>query len=42
MMGCEPPGQDNLYSYDVALEKRVRADHPLKEDKEDGGLQLHI
>lgn len=30
MMGCEPPGQDNLYSYDVALEKRVRADHPLR------------
>ena len=33
MMGCEPPGQDNLYSYNVSLEKRVRPDHPLRKIK---------
>lgn len=33
MMGCEPPDQDDLFSYNVALEKRVRADHPLRKIK---------
>lgn len=33
MMGCEPPDRDNLFSYDVALEKRVRADHPRRRIK---------
>lgn len=33
MMGCEPPGQDNLFSYDVVLERRVRPDHPLRRIK---------
>ena len=33
MMGCEPSGQDNIFSYDVALERRVRTDHPLRRIK---------
>jgi len=33
MMGCEPPSQDSLFSYDVALERRVRPDHPLRRIK---------
>ncbi len=33
MMGCEPPGQDSIFSYNVALENRVRADHPLRRIK---------
>jgi len=33
MMGCEPPGQDNIFSYNVALENRVRPDHPLRRIK---------
>lgn len=33
MMGSEPPRQEDLYSYNVSLEKRVRADHPLRKIK---------
>lgn len=33
MMGCEPSGQDDIFSYDVALERRVRTDHPLRRIK---------
>ena len=30
MMGHQPPPQDNLFSYGVSLEQRVRPNHPLR------------
>ena len=30
MMGRQPPPQDNLFNYGVSLDKRVRANHPLR------------
>jgi hypothetical protein len=33
MMGYQPPPQENLFSMNVALENRVRKDHPLRNIK---------
>ena len=33
MMGHQPPPQENLFSMNVALENRVRKDHPLRNIK---------
>ena len=33
MMGYQPPPQENLFSMNVALENRVRKDHPLRDIK---------
>jgi transposase len=34
MMGHQPPPQDNLFSYGVSLDQRVRANHPLRKVEE--------
>lgn len=34
MMGYQPPSQENMFTYNIYLENRVRKDHPLRRIKE--------